>query len=68
MNPRAIMFRGFSVRMAMATGLVHKTTINSNNSRMEYEGNFVGVLQALSDVPSGGQIIMDSQTFSSEPA
>eukprot|EP00891_Asterochloris_glomerata_P003362 jgi/Astpho2/3362/Aster-04706 len=59
------MFRGFSVRMAMATGLVHKTTINSNNSRMEYEGNFVGVLQALSDVPAGGQIIMDSQTFSS---
>ncbi|KAK9818038.1 hypothetical protein WJX72_006076 [[Myrmecia] bisecta] len=62
-EPHDIAFRGLSVRMGIATGQVLSTHVHHLSMRVEYDGPVVTLLHAIADCPSGGQIIVESQTF-----
>lgn len=60
---QGIIFRGLRVRMAMATGLIHDVQIHKITHRVEYYGDVTNRAQALSDLPSGGQVLIDQESF-----
>ncbi|GIL51262.1 hypothetical protein Vafri_7136 [Volvox africanus] len=55
-----VIYRGLRVRMGVATGV---TDYLWNNARMEYYGEVRRRLQAVADLPQGGQIFIDASTF-----
>ncbi|GLI61993.1 hypothetical protein VaNZ11_004564, partial [Volvox africanus] len=55
-----VLYRGLRVRMGVATGM---TDYLWNSTRMEYYGEVRRRLQAVADLPQGGQILIDASTF-----
>ena len=62
-DPRTIAFRGLAVRMAVATGRVTSVSTHPHTRRLVYQGPLVQLIDALVGVSHGGQIIMESATF-----
>ncbi|GAX75845.1 hypothetical protein CEUSTIGMA_g3288.t1 [Chlamydomonas eustigma] len=58
-----IIFRGLRVRMAVATGISDVMQLHPVTHRVEYFGQVTRRAQAVSELPSGGQILIDSETF-----
>lgn len=62
-DPRTIAFRGLAVRMAVATGRVTSVSTHPLTRRLVYQGPLVQLVEAMVGMIHGGQIIMDSATF-----
>ena len=62
-DPHTIAFRGLAVRMAVATGRVTSVSTHPHTRRLVYQGPLVQLIEAMVGVSHGGQIIMDSATF-----
>ena len=62
-NKLGVLFRGLRVRMGIATGMPESMRTHQLTLRAEYFGDVVRRVQAVSDIGSGGQVIMDSDTF-----
>ncbi|KAK9825755.1 hypothetical protein WJX74_004637 [Apatococcus lobatus] len=60
---RKILFHGLSVRMGVVTGTTSFAIQNMTSKRMEYKGELVDKLMAVSDCGSGGQVIIDGATL-----
>ncbi|KAK9864064.1 hypothetical protein WJX84_001938, partial [Apatococcus fuscideae] len=60
---RRILFHGLSVRMGIVTGVTTFAMQNVTSKRMEYKGDLVDKLMAVSDAGSGGQVIIDGPTL-----
>ncbi|KAG1674923.1 hypothetical protein FOA52_014716 [Chlamydomonas sp. UWO 241] len=58
-----VITRGMRVRMAVSTGIVDNVQAHTVTHRMEYHGTLSQRVQALSELPCGGQVLVDSQTF-----
>ena len=63
MDPHTVAFRGLAVRMAVATGRVTSVSTHPLTRRLVYQGPLVQLIDAMVGVLHGGQIIMDSATF-----
>ncbi|MCJ1427722.1 hypothetical protein MMC29_005627 [Sticta canariensis] len=49
--------------MAVASGICEKKLINATSKCAEFLGSVTNTVKALSDMPHGGQVIMDEKTF-----
>ncbi len=54
--PASVLFRGLRVRMAMATGAVDGLKRHKVTDRIEYGGQVLRRVQALVELPEGGQV------------
>ena len=63
-SPKLVAFRGLAVRMGLATGKVTQTSIQPLTRRTVYHGPLVQTVTSVVNVAHGGQVIMDSATFS----
>ncbi len=61
--PPDSLFRGLRVRMSLATGSADAIRFHTITQRAEYVGDVLKRVQAVSEAPHGGQVIMDPQTF-----
>ncbi len=52
----AVMLRGLRVRMAAATGRVDRAQAHAVTGRIEYTGPVLRLVQALAELPHGGQV------------
>ncbi|KAL3159976.1 hypothetical protein ABBQ38_010364 [Trebouxia sp. C0009 RCD-2024] len=60
-----VLFRGLRVRMGIGTGLIEKMQVHELTKRREYMGAVMDLAKAVSECPSGGQIVCCSATFAS---
>jgi hypothetical protein len=51
-----VLFRGFRVRMSVATGYVDSVRLHSVTKRAEYAGDVLKKVQAVAEAPHGGQV------------
>ncbi|GIM09453.1 hypothetical protein Vretimale_13299, partial [Volvox reticuliferus] len=58
-----VLYRGLRVRMGVATGVTDAITSHAITQRMEYSGEVYRRVQAVADLPQGGQILLDANTF-----
>ncbi|GFR43303.1 hypothetical protein Agub_g4369, partial [Astrephomene gubernaculifera] len=58
-----VLYRGLRVRMGVATGVTDAITSHAITQRMEYSGEVYRRVQAVADLPNGGQILLDANTF-----
>eukprot|EP01026_Neomeris_dumetosa_P051023 TRINITY_DN4484_c0_g1_i1.p1 TRINITY_DN4484_c0_g1~~TRINITY_DN4484_c0_g1_i1.p1 ORF type:complete len:834 (+),score=115.70 TRINITY_DN4484_c0_g1_i1:327-2504(+) len=59
----SMLFKGLRVRMAVATGTISMRSMNRLTGRVEIQGPVMDKVNAIADIPQGGQIIMDLETF-----
>ncbi|KAA6420956.1 MAG: adenylate cyclase [Trebouxia sp. A1-2] len=60
-----VLFRGLRVRMGIGTGIIEKVQVHELTKRREYTGPVMDLAKAVSECPSGGQIVCCSATFAS---
>ncbi|DBA82772.1 TPA: hypothetical protein ACH3X1_007000 [Trebouxia sp. C0004] len=60
-----VLFRGLRVRMGIGTGIIGKVQVHELTKRREYTGPVMDLAKAVSECPSGGQIVCCSATFAS---
>jgi len=56
-------FRGLRVRVGIHTGLAEEVEINPVTRRVVYGGQVAKIAKAVSDAPSGGQIVISGDTL-----
>jgi len=56
-------FRGLRVRIGMHTGMADMVTVHEKTKRAVYGGDLAVITKAISEVPSGGQIIASGETI-----
>ncbi|KAG2502119.1 hypothetical protein HYH03_000611 [Edaphochlamys debaryana] len=60
---QSVLFRGLRVRMGVATGVTDAITSHAITQRMEYSGEVYRRVQAVAELPQGGQVLLDANTF-----
>ncbi|KXZ51008.1 hypothetical protein GPECTOR_14g25 [Gonium pectorale] len=60
---QGVLYRGLRVRMGVATGSAEPLRSHAVTQRMEYYGEVRRRLQAVADLPHGGQVLVDANTF-----
>ncbi|KAK9864492.1 hypothetical protein WJX84_005112 [Apatococcus fuscideae] len=57
------LFKGLRIRAAVHTGIPAAIEIHDETGQMEYTGEMVDLTEAVSRLPTGGQILMSGETF-----